>query len=513
MPHGQLDRVPFITIFVSDLEASVSFYESVVGLRRDSYQIGPPSFAVQGTTLVLVQASHRAVPTPEPPPGQASLSLGVANLEEFHKRMVSHGAPVVWEPREEAYGRSAAYRDPDGMRFQVVEKKPDPEVPALVLSGGGALAAFEVGVLSAMAETAAVPAVITGASAGAYNAAFIAAHAGGGFQSAAAQLEQIWTKRIAGPFSDNGVIRIRGDFDWMLDPARFLSDPVTPVATMISDAAFIGIQTVERFSHAFTAKESLFRRAAELINIGDLISAEPMRKLVEETIPADAVLRSQLILKLAATDWETGELRLFVRRPVDSPVRKPGREIPATAENLHHAILASAAIPALFPPVKVGDRVYVDGGVVMNTPLDPAIESGATVIHLVSLNPEVSSIPLDGPENTLQSVERTLTAAVAGNVRSDLKQARLINSLAGVGRRVGSGQLFRPMTIHRYHPGVSNIRGAAGMLMFTPEHIAALIAEGKQKFRDHNCERDKCVLPGDYAFHLEDKTMAAGGPR
>src|SRR5262249_60723182 len=48
-------------------------------------------------------------------------------------------------------------------------------------------------------------------------------------------------------------------------------------------------------------------------------------------------------------------------------------------------VLASAAIPMLFPAVKIGDEYYTDGGLRQNTPMSPAIRLGADRLLLVSL--------------------------------------------------------------------------------------------------------------------------------
>lgn len=65
------------------------------------------------------------------------------------------------------------------------------------------------------------------------------------------------------------------------------------------------------------------------------------------------------------------------------------------------AILASAAIPAVFPPVKIGGRTYMDGAIVDNTPITQAIEAGATEVWVLStgfscalVEPPVSAVAM-----------------------------------------------------------------------------------------------------------------------
>ena len=60
-----------------------------------------------------------------------------------------------------------------------------------------------------------------------------------------------------------------------------------------------------------------------------------------------------------------------------------GREVELTTGNALDAIIASASIPGVLPPVRVGDRVLMDGGVVNNTPISNAIAAGATRIYVL----------------------------------------------------------------------------------------------------------------------------------
>src|ERR1041385_6819303 len=110
----------------------------------------------------------------------------------------------------------------------------------------------------------------------------------------------------------------------------------------------------------------------------------PTRRLIQKHIQPDYLLQSQKALKLAATNWETGELQIFTNRLGNDP-----REVLMTERLVPMAVLASAAIPGVFPPVDIDGVNYVDGGTVMNTPLTPAIRAGAETIHLIYLDPDV----------------------------------------------------------------------------------------------------------------------------
>src|SRR3990172_8472299 len=152
-----MDRIPYVIVLVSDLERSRAFYKEALGLSERAYppaSEGEVAFALQGTTLVLVsgEGSPEAIhPLPEDfPPGVSYPSFPVSNLEEFHQRLVQKGVRCLREPRQCDFGKLGIYADPDGLPILILEKHREKEKHAVVLSGGGAFGAFEVGVLRAM---------------------------------------------------------------------------------------------------------------------------------------------------------------------------------------------------------------------------------------------------------------------------------------------------------------------------------------------------------------------------
>jgi NTE family protein len=64
-----------------------------------------------------------------------------------------------------------------------------------------------------------------------------------------------------------------------------------------------------------------------------------------------------------------------------------GRECWLTEGPAIDAVLASAAIPAMFPPVRIGDELFIDGGVVDNVPISRAIDAGATRVYVLLCGP------------------------------------------------------------------------------------------------------------------------------
>ena len=116
----------YAIVFVSDMKRSVSFYRDVLGLPLRFESPGWTEFATDGATLAL-HASEGSSPdrdNPEhAPAGRCRPGLSVANLGEFHTRMVERSVPCIQEPKEIFGARIAQYLDPDGLAISVGEER------------------------------------------------------------------------------------------------------------------------------------------------------------------------------------------------------------------------------------------------------------------------------------------------------------------------------------------------------------------------------------------------------
>ena len=193
---------------------------------------------------------------------------------------------------------------------------------ALVLGGGGARAAYEVGILSAIAERAPTiefP-IITGESAGAINATFLAAHPGS-FAEAVRALRANWLQLTA-----NRVYRIR--------PLH-----VGPAILRALVAGALGRQT-------------------DPATVRGLVDLQPLRKFLEATINfsgIDAKIASGRLraVALSATSYGSGEVVTFVHGGPDAPTwRRALRHAVRASLSLDH-VMASCALPILFPTVRI----------------------------------------------------------------------------------------------------------------------------------------------------------------
>ncbi|MEA2195980.1 MAG: hypothetical protein QOJ25_31, partial [Solirubrobacteraceae bacterium] len=97
-----------------------------------------------------------------------------------------------------------------------------------------------------------------------------------------------------------------------------------------------------------------------------------------------------------------------------------GHEVRLSDGPALEAVLAAAAIPGVLPPVRRGERLLVDGGVVNNTPISHAVELGAERIYVLPTDdPEARSLP-EGPRGALDAAVHAFTLLVGARLQADL---------------------------------------------------------------------------------------------
>jgi NTE family protein len=381
---------------------------------------------------------------------------------------------------------------------------------ALVLSGGGAYAAYEVGVMRSLVTGASPatgytpldPGVLTGTSAGSFNAALFASSPVDDAPGSLDYVEEVWLTRIAEmPDTCAGnVIRFRGNLLGFFNPACIAADS-TFVETLADDIRFLTVEWTKRSDRFFTADQPFRQRFLEAFDLATFISGDPLRRVLGDTVHPARIQRSPRCICIAATNWRTGELRVFRNDEMDD----------------RHAlavVLASSAIPGVFSSVEIDGEPYVDGGVVMNTPLRPAIRAGADELHVIYMDPDVRRIPLPRLRNSMSTFYRMLVISFGLTVSRDIAMARAINrrlrrggAAAATDVRTGAtrDRTYRPLTIHRYHPS-DDLGGTFRWLEFEAEHVSRLIERGYDDACAHDCEASRCVLPdNDEAAGLADE--------
>ncbi|MBX2796787.1 MAG: patatin-like phospholipase family protein [Myxococcales bacterium] len=161
---------------------------------------------------------------------------------------------------------------------------------------------------------------------------------------------------------------------------------------------------------------------------------EPLQRLVFSHFPRKKIRKAideqGAIWIVGATDLRTGFQVLFVDMkgpPHWTP--RPGVYMVHTQIRSIHT-LASASLPLLFPPIRVGDRLLVDGGLRMNTPLRPVIRAGADRVILVSLKRQSQdTVRVEQSPNLPFLVGKTLNALMLDPMEQDLFDAGEMNAL------------------------------------------------------------------------------------
>jgi len=182
-----------------------------------------------------------------------------------------------------------------------------------------------------------------------------------------------------------------------------------------------------------------------------LFDVRPMADLVQREVSWRALARTlrkrQLrALTVSTTEVSTGRTVVFVHTAPD--VRMPQTAPPRTlfrSDHIgpHHA-LASASIPLLFPPVKIDDELYLDGGLRQNTPIAPALRLGATHIFAIGSSREVHGVvsregPVRAPSRAPGAaflLGKVLNAFLLDHVDVDLELLRRLNFVVRDGTQV-----------------------------------------------------------------------------
>ena len=118
-------RLNYAIVTVSDMKQAVKFYRDVVGLALKFESPGWTEFVTEGATLALHSAGPQnagAAPA-HAGPGSCRPGFGVADIDEFHKRMLEHQVRCIQPPKETFGVRIAQYSDPDGLVFSVAEHR------------------------------------------------------------------------------------------------------------------------------------------------------------------------------------------------------------------------------------------------------------------------------------------------------------------------------------------------------------------------------------------------------
>ena len=128
-------RLVFVALHVRDFAASAWFYREAFGVEFSQGQAPEPHAEVSWREGAYL---HLALFPPDPGVSEnVEVGFYVDDLDAAHTRAVAAGAEVVREPRDEAWGRTAAYHDPDGNLVTLTQRPRSLRVAGVDLAGGG----------------------------------------------------------------------------------------------------------------------------------------------------------------------------------------------------------------------------------------------------------------------------------------------------------------------------------------------------------------------------------------
>ncbi|HEV7731595.1 MAG TPA: patatin-like phospholipase family protein [Candidatus Binatia bacterium] len=304
----------------------------------------------------------------------------------------------------------------------------------LVLTAGGARGAYQAGVLKRLGELRAFRdrpspfAIVSGASAGAINGAMVAAGSDN-LGDATRQLATLWSRlELAQVVRADALSLGRG------------------AAGLLRDLALGGL-------------------LGSTVTHG-LLDATPLYEFLTRSMPlagiTDAIRRGHLYaLAVSATSYHSGRSFTFVQGRSGHPVWVKSRRVVLPVEIGPEHVCASAAIPIVFPPVRIrsaaGNLWFGDGGLRLVTPFSPAIRLGASRIFAVGIRSSRAAQTLSAEEVGLSETLASggipcpplaqicgvfLNAIFLDHIDTDLDHLRRMNELImayGGGEKRGDG--------------------------------------------------------------------------
>jgi NTE family protein len=310
----------------------------------------------------------------------------------------------------------------------------------LVLQGGGALGAYQVGVYQALHEAGIEPDWVVGTSIGAINASLIA---GSEPADRLGRLEEFWSRVEHGPLQ-----RLLG--------ALPLFGPL--MANMLTVSAGIPAFFKPNPSAFMGAHVPLGADAAGYYDTSLL------RTTLGELVDFDRINRQQTRLTVGAAKVGTGEMCYFDSRAMPLDVRH---------------VMASGALPPAFPAVRIDGELYWDGGILSNTPVETVFDDNprqSSLVFAVHIwNPHGSE-----PATMWDVANRQKDIQYSSRAVSHIARQKQIHRL----RHVIAELVGRLPEAERNSPEVQQL---AGFGCLTRMHVVRLLApslEGEDHTKD-----------------------------
>ena len=278
------------------------------------------------------------------------------------------------------------------------------------MSGGGARAAYQIGALRAVARILGPHArspfgVITGTSAGAINAAALAANADN-WRRGIARALRLWRNIIVSDVYEAELASVAGyGMRWLASVLVGAGGPAQ--ATSMLDSAPL---------------RGLLERALDMAAVPSRIQAGHLHAFA-----------------INATSYTTGHaVSFFDGAPSLAPWRRTRRRGERALITVDH-LLGSTAIPFIFPAVRIAEDYYADGSMRQIAPLSPALHLGARRILVVAVGqfagqrPAAGSPPQPAPYPSFAQVAgHALTSIFLDNLGADLERMLRLNQVLNI---------------------------------------------------------------------------------
>ncbi len=312
----------------------------------------------------------------------------------------------------------------------------------LVLQGGGALGAYQVGVYQALHEAGIEPDWVIGTSIGAINASLIA---GNDPANRMTRLAEFWSRVQHGPFHQ------------ALSSIPFLGALAANWSTVTG-----GIPSFfEPNPRAFAGMHVPLGSDA-----AGYYSTAPLAATLTELVDFDRINRHATRLTVGAANVRTSEMRYFDSRD--------------TALDLRH-VMASGALPPAFPAIRIDDDLYWDGGILSNTPVEAVFDDhprrSGLVFAVHIWNPHGTE-----PETIWQVMNRQKDVQYSSRAVSHITRQKQLHHL----RRIITDLAERIPEAQRQTP---EVQALASLGCVTTMHVVRLLAPALDG-EDHNKDID-----------------------
>jgi NTE family protein len=281
--------------------------------------------------------------------------------------------------------------------------------------------------------------------------------------------------------------------------ASWADDPRTGMKVLVERWSELALEDVIRVDRrrVFTMLRALVGRPPRRLSAdkqrGGILDPGPLEGLLSSSVEFERIdghVRSGLLkaVSLTATHVNSGETTVFYQSHATEETRRMGRRTRVQAVKLTAAhALASAAIPFLFPAVRIEGELYCDGSLRQHVPLSPARHLGATA--LVVISPKRMEARQDPPPDPATRHEhedaflgplfllgKTLNALTLDRLDGDIDRVARVNDLLAAGERK-YGETFVPELNHALADvGAPPVRPLALLPLHPSEDIGQMAA-------------------------------------